>query len=304
MKRIPTLSCLVIFLFVSFNLIGQKDIEIINKPITMSKGERPAYIVEIPEADYKYALKSWKKLIRQNTKSKVEEVERELIIEGTFIDEIYNEPITLYSAIINGDSSLKLIAIFEIDSAFFDYSKTTKSVLEEKTHTQIQHFLRNFAVGQYIYAVEEEFATEDEKLKTLNKELTNLGKENENLLKEIKENEQDIRNTEDGISSYEIDNERKQNEINSKKTAIAGINNDPELLEQGKSQLKTLEKEKNGIENKLGKEQKNIVKYQANIESLNLEVERNLEKQNIKKDEINKQELDLETVRKKLHGIK
>lgn len=303
--KIYHLSAILFFLsFICLNANGQKDIEINSKYVSMSKGEQPAYYVEIPEANYESTVKNWKKVIRQNTKNKVQEEEHEIVIHATQIIEIYPDPFNLYSAIIKGDSSLKLIAVFEIDSTFFDFSKSDKSVKNEKVNSQIQHFLRNFATEQYMYAVEDEFEAEENTLNKMTKELESMGKQNENLLKDISENEQNIKNSEDAISSYDMDNERKQSEINAKKEAIAGINSDPELLDQAKGQLKALEKEKNGIEKDLEKEQKNIIKYQANIDALNLDVENNLEKQQIKKDEISRQELVVNGLRTKLHGIK
>lgn len=303
MKRIALPLTLVVLFLTAHTLLAQKEILISSKKIAMSKGEQPAFIVEIPEADYESSLKNWEKLIRQNTKNKITEADHEMIMMGTTIIEIYNEPINIYSAIIQGDSSLKLIAVFEIDSVFFDYEKSDKTVKEEKTNSQIKHFLNNYATQQYLYAIENELEMEEGKLKDLNKELENLAKENENYLKDISENEQNIKNSQDALSSYEMDNERKQGEINSKKEAISGIANDPELLDQAKSQLKGLEKEKKGIQNKLEKEQKNVIKYQADIESLNIDVERNMELQTAKKAEIDQQELVLETVKKKLHNI-
>lgn len=304
MKHFPLPVYLTILCFLTLNLFGQKEIEISNDSVTMSKGDQPAYFVEIPEANYENSLKNWRKLIRQNTKNKIEDKEHEMLIEGTQIDELYHNPINLYSAIIKGDSSLKLIAVFEIDSVFFDFDKVEKSVKNEKINSQILHFLRNFGTEQYMYAVEDEFSDEESKLKSLNTELEKMGKENESLLKDISENEQNIKNSEDALSNYELDNERKVNEINAKKEAISGLGSDPELLDQAKDQLKDIEKDKKNIESKLEKEKKNIIKCQANIDSLNLDVERNLEQQELKKQEIDNQELALEAVRKKLHAIK
>lgn len=304
MKKLTLPICLVVVCLLQFNSYAQKEIIVSTKTVAMSQGDQPAYVVEIPEADYDNSLKNWKKEIRQGTKNKVEEEDHEISIEATLIEEIYSKPITIYSAIIKGDTSLRLIAVFEIDSVFFDYSSAGESVKNEKINSQIQHFLRNFASLQYMYAVEEELEYEENKLKAKQKELESLGKENENLLKAIAEKEQEVRNAEDALSSYELDNDRKQGEINDKKASLSGISNDPELSDQAKDQLKALEKDKKNVENKLEKEQKNLVKYQADIESLNIDVERNLELQTSKKEEINAQSMVVEEVRKKLHALK
>lgn len=304
MKKLTFPVCLAVAFMLHVQLSAQKEISVITTTLTMSQGDQPAYVVEIPEGNYETTHKNWEKKIRQNTKNKIVEKDHELFMEGTLIEEIYNKPMNIYSAIIKGDSSLKLVAVFEIDSVFFDHATAEESLQSEKINSQIKHYLQNFASLQYMYAVEDELGREEAVLKEKQKDLAGLAKENENLLKKIAENEQNIRNSEDAISSYELDNERKQNEINAKKESLSGISNDPQLAEQAKDQLKSLEKEKKNLENKLEKEQKNLVEYQANIESLNTEVERNLELQTAKKEEIDKQELVVEDVRKKLNGIK
>ena len=73
---------------------------------------------------------------------------------------------------------------------------------------------------------------------------------------EIKEKEQDILNSEDAITTLTLDNDRKLDQINSKKTAIDNLSGDTELIEEGRDQMKTLEKEKKAITNKQEKEKR------------------------------------------------
>ncbi len=297
-------SATLFIILIPFYLSAQESIEIIQQPVKMSQGEQPAYIVSIPQADYDQVLKDWKNIIRQNTKAKIEEDEHELFIEGTQISEINQNPINIYSALIKTDSTVKVVAVFEIDSTFFSYSEEQPDLHTEKTHHHIKNFMRSFAVDHYISAVETELSDAEKLLKTKNKELKDLEKENETFQKEVKESEQNIKNSEDLISSYEKDSERKLSDINSKKEAIAGLADDPELSSQAKDQLKTLEKEKKNIGDKLEKEQKNIVKDQSNIEAINRYIEDNIEKQTAKKAEVESQEDIVDAIKAKLHGIK
>ncbi len=294
---------LIIVLLPIFS-IGQENIEVTQKSVSMSQGEQPAYIVVVPQADYNQVLKEWKKTIRQNTKSKVEENEHELFIAGTLISSIHHQPINIYSAVIEKDSVIKVVAVFEIDSVFFAYSEENHDLKNEKTYHQIKNFMRDFAVSQYTYAIGLELSAAEKLLKTQNKDLKELGKQNEIYQKEMKESEQNIKNSEDLISSYEKDSERKLSEINSKKESIVGLADDPALASQAKDQLKTLEKEKKNISDKLEKEQKNIVKNQSNIEELNRYIEDNTEKQTAKKEEIENQEDVVDALKVKLAGIK
>ncbi len=296
-------SVLFVFLIPLF-LIGQEKIEVVQKSVKMSQGEQPAYIVKVPQSNYDQVLKEWTKIIRQNTKSKVEETEHEIIIKGTQIPDISIDPINIYSAVINADSSVKIVAVYEIDSTFFSFTEEQADLQTEKTHHHIKHFMRGFAVEQYNYAVGVELSEAEKLLKTKNKELKELGKQNEVYQKEMKESEQNIKNSEDLISSYEQDNERKLSEINSEKESIASLSGDENLSDEAKDQLKVLEKEKWNIEDKLEKEQKNIVKYQSNIEDLTKYIEDNSEKQLEKKAEIDKQEDVVNATKTKLEGIK
>lgn len=283
---------------------GQEKVEVNQKTVTMSKGEQPAYTVFIPESNYEEVVENWVKIIRQNTKSKVEETEHEFIILATEIKEIINKPINLYSAVIKADSSVKIIAAFEIDSVFFSYIEENKTIENEKTHHHIQNFMRDFAIEQYKDFVSEELSEAENLLKTKNKEYKDLSKQIENYQKSIQENEQKIKDSQDLISSYEGENERKQGEINKKKESVASLSGEPELEKQAKSQLKSLEKEKKSLGNKLEKENKNIVEYQSEITEYDRQIEDLLENQLEKKNEIEVQEDVVNSIKTKLAGIK
>lgn len=284
--------------------LAQTKIEVTNENTTISKGNQPVYVVNIPEANPESVKKDWMKLIRQNTKSKVMESGAEISIKGTTISEIYDKPINLYSAIISQDSSIKLVSAFEIDSVFFEFRENNKTLQMENTHNAIKEFLKGFAIDQYKLAVQDQLDNEEKKLSNLNKEFNDFNKQVENDREKVKENEQNIKNSQDAIAGYEKDNERKIEEINSKKEANAAIKNDPELQKIAKGQLKDLEKEKSSIENNLEKEQKNIVNYQANIEDLNRDIESNLKLIEEKKTEISNQQAIVKAVTAKLKGIK
>jgi predicted nucleic acid-binding Zn-ribbon protein len=296
------LAILILFLVPAF-IYAQEKVEVVHKTVAISPGEQPAYVVEIPESDYKDVTDDWKKIIRQNTKSKVEEVESEYIIKGTVINEISQNPINIYSTVIHSDSTVKIIAAFEIDSVFFFLDEENKTVQNEKTHQHIQHLMHDFAINQYINYVADDLSDAQKELKSKNKEYKNILGDIESQQKDIKQNEQDIKDSEDLISSYETDNERKLGEINAKKEANALVSGE-DAIKQARSDLKSLEKEKKGIENDLAKEKKNIVKYQSNIKEAEHKIENLTEQQQEKKEEIEKQEDIVKAIDAKLAGIK
>jgi len=303
MKFKTHLFLIILFFSISLFITAQEKVEVAHKTVSISLGDHPAYIVEIPESDYKTVTNDWKKIIRQNTKSKVEEVGGEYIIKGTLINKISQDPINIYSTVIHSDTTVKIIAVYEIDSAFFYLDKENKTVQNEKTHQHIQHFMRDFAIEQYKDFVADDLSDAEKQLKSLNKSLKNISNDIESEQKKIKQNEQDIKDSEDLISIYQSDSDRKLSEINAKKESNASVTGE-EAIKQARSELKALEKEKKRIKKKLAKEKKNIVKYQSNIKEAEHEIEDLNELLEEKKEEIEKQEDVVKAIDMKLAGIK
>ncbi len=298
-----TLTVLILFTLV-FTTSAQFPIEITEKTVTMSKGEQPAFIVKIPQANAEDVIKPWKKLIRQNTKSKVSENNDEIVILNTRINRISDSLINIYSAVYGVDSAVKLVALFEIDSSFFSFDGNKRNVDNEKTYQGIKHFLYDFAVEEYKKAVEQELEQENKELKNLNSELDKLLKQTESFNKKVKHNENDSINAETQINSLEADKNRKQGEIDNKKESMASIGGDKELLDQAKKSLKSLEKQRKKIEKEIEKLKDNIVEYRMD----NIELKRKIEENNKQKEEllnkINEQKETIKKITEKYNNIK
>lgn len=197
MKLIVSVLAIIAGIIIGFQASAQAPVVIIEKIVTMSKGEQPAFIVEIPQVTSENVEKSWMKLIRQNTKSKVSIENSEITILNTQIDEISKNPINIYSAVYQVDSAVKLVSLFEIDSSFFSFDGDKEDMNYERTYQGIEHFLHDFAVTEYKEAAEEELKAENKELKNLNGELQKLVKQTETFQKNIKQNESDSLNAED-----------------------------------------------------------------------------------------------------------
>jgi peptidoglycan hydrolase CwlO-like protein len=304
MKLIVSVLAIIAGIIIGFQASAQVPVEISKKVVTMSKGEQPAFIVEIPQVTAENVEKSWMKLIRQNTKSKVSTENSEITILNTQIDEISDNPINIYSAVYQVDSAVKLVSLFEIDSSFFSFDGDKEDMNYERTYEGIEHFLHDFAVTEYKEAAEEELKAEDKELKNLNNELQKLVKQTESFQKKIKLNESDSLNAEDQISSLEIDKQRKQGEIDGKKESMSTISGDKELHDQAKKHLKSLEKQRKKIEKEIEKLMANIVEYHSD----NVELKRGILENNKKKeellDEISIQQETVIKVTGKLENIK
>lgn len=304
MKNTVFLFFALFLFFCSQSIVAQQISQVNMETASISKGQQPAYIINIPGADINGVIKSWEKLIRQNTKSKVEESGGEISILGTQINELYHSPINIYSLIYKEDTTIRVVAVFEIDSAFFDFNKLEATHTNQKTQNQILDFMKNFAIAEYTKVVAGQLDFEEGKLDELNDDLKDLEKENESLQKEIKSNEQKIKNSQDAIQTYETENARLLLDIANKTDDVSRAVGDEVRQKKAKDELKSLEKNKKSVENSLEKEQKNIVEYESGIKSLNRDVEANEKLQEDVQASITTQQEVVKKAQAKLAGIK
>jgi len=304
MKLVVSFLTVIAGIIIGFQTSAQGPVKISGKNVTMSKGEQPAFIVEIPQVNIESVKKSWMKLIRQNTKSKVSTENSEITILNTQIAEISDNPINIYSAVYQIDSAVKLVSLFEIDSAFFSFDGDKEDMTYERTYRGIEHFLHDFAVTEYREAVEAELKAENKELKNLNNELEKLVKQSETFHKKIMQNESDSLNSVAQISSLEIDKQRKQGEIDSKKESMASITGDKELYDEAKKYLKSLEKQRKKIEKEIDKLKANIVEYNSDKVELKRSIMENEKQKEELLNEISKQQETVKKVTAKLENIK
>lgn len=290
-------------LFIVQGISAQVSFDVNAEIRKMSKGDQMSYTIDIPQADLKTVTKNWIKLLQEETKQKAIVSEHEIYIEGALVPEIVQKPINIYSYIYEVDSMIRVYSFFEIDSVFFAYSGNKDDIVGEKMYAGITNFTRKFAVGQYAIAVENELENEQKTLKSLLGELDKLEKDNQDLQKVIKENEQNIAESNDEIKLLDADNDRTISAISTQREVVSGIS-DKELKKTEQKELKNLESERKKIGNKLEKEQKRIVEYDAAIDKSKADIEKNLQLQEEKKKEIETQEEVVKSVEIKLDGIK
>ncbi|HNY02589.1 MAG TPA: hypothetical protein PKG48_08380 [Bacteroidales bacterium] len=303
-SRAGFFGALMIFFLPAFTVRGQETVTITQQQILLSRGNQPAYVVTIPECDPAHAVKSWKNLIRQNTKSKATEEGTEIVIRGTWIREISDHPFSIYSLVIHRFPAMDLYAAFELDSnRFFSVKDTAENIQVEKIHSEIRQFLRKFGVAEYQYVVQKQTEKEKKQMELLKSRFDDMSDRMEKVNKNISSSEQNIRNIEDDIAVMTKENERKMAEIDSKKAAISAIK-DPELLKEGKSQLRSAEKDKRSIEKELASARKKIVGNQSDIERYKRDIEDIVRRQEMKKTELRNQEERVDKLLRKLSDIK
>jgi hypothetical protein len=270
----------------------------------MSQGIQPGYQVIIPQAQLDDVKKAWAKLISTEVKSKPIEIEHEIHLNQAIASEISPDPINIYSLLTDVDSSIHLVAFYEIDSGYFFDSETyPDNLVSNKVFNGIQNYMRRFAVDQYVMAVEEELKLEENKLKELDRELTGLKKENEKMEKSIKEEEQNIIKADEEIKIL-LGQKEKQLEIIEEKRIANSLLTDKEAKKTARSEVKILEKERKKADRNIEKLEKDKVSSNNEIEENQKVIEENLEDQEVLVSRIEAQEAVIERVELKLKGIK
>jgi hypothetical protein len=295
---------LLCFLFIQKQGFSQQEIVVEQIKEKMSKGEQSGFMVVIPQANLDDVNKAWKKQLQQGVKSKAEEVGHEIHIHGALAPEIYPNPIDIYSLLTDVDSSIHLVSFFEIDSnLFFDPDSYPDRLVSDKIFNGIQNYLGRFAVDQYKLAVQNELKTEENMLRELDKQMDFLKKEQEKMEKSIKEEEQNITAADDEIKILNSQKEQYLKQIEEKRVSSAYIT-DKEVQKEAKKELKSLEKERDKIDNKLEKMEKSKVSSKNLIDDHEKAIEKNLEDQQELSQKIEHQELVISQVEQKLNGIK
>ncbi len=263
----------------------------------MSKGEHMAIVVKIPEAEVKHVQKSWKKLIKNKTKSKVQETGDEIWISSTLLKDIHQEAIGVYGKLIQTEKGVTVYAFFEIFGEFITESDA------DKISTSKQ-FLRKFAVSEYKAAVWNQLKGEEKNLKGLKHNLSKLQRENEKLHKSIQTNESNISNTESAIEVNLSDQDRTAEQIKDRKENVYQVKGNEELEKTAKKELKDTEKTLKKLQKKNQTMHKNIAKYKSNIDTARREIQLNLDQQSIENEAIKKQMGMVRSVKNKLGNIK
>jgi hypothetical protein len=301
MKKL--LLILIVLLSNISYLSAQVNIQVVEEMKTMSLGERPAFVVDVPEGNYEIIKKAWIKLLENGTRSKAVLLSNEINIKGAVWQKISLDSINIYSSVYDIDSVIKVVSFIEIDSVFI--SSEPSDVYEKEIPSSIKTIVRDFAVNQYMGVYEEKIKNEESVLKDLEKEYQSLSDELEKNQKNIKENEENITQSENAIKITEADLELKDKEIEAKKLEIQPLKaQDPEAYKLGEKELNVLEKEKNKMENEREKEKKDIVTYQNNISEAERNIKQIEEEMEVKTEEIELQEDVIGTLEGEMSRIK
>ena len=303
MKEYINLFLLLLLLPVC-RLSAQTEVQpVVVEEITrsMSKGEQAGFKADIPQAVKKDVEGEWSKIIRKDTKSKVENVNNELSIAGTVLKEISVNPISVYAVMNQYPDRIELNAFFEVDSAVF--------ATKEKNETEYlaaKKFVRDFAVSAYRSAVQNEMDGEDKKLKEMESEFSKLVKENDNLHKKINEEKRSIESTNKKVATSKLDQERVRKQVQEQKEELAKVRDtgNEVIIKENEKKLKTFESEVSKLEKQEDGMHKDNTKSDASIREYERSITANEATMKLQQEEIAKQKQLIQNIRKKMEGIK
>lgn len=234
---------LLLFFLISNIGKAQDTLKVEEMSRSFSLGARNAFVIEIPQPDYKKALSNWKNYLKKQSKRTLTEKNGEVALAKGPLMPVSGDSISIFSTLNAGETKLKLSVFFMMEDSSFLSSATNS----EKSEAAIK-FVRTFGVSEYKNAVNNELLEEQDKLKTLEKKVTALEEENEDLRKEIKDNERAISRKQDEIKSNEQEQELKSSSILDQKKRLNSFVGSEDQRKNEEKILKQLNKEKSKLQ--------------------------------------------------------
>ncbi|MCJ7447066.1 MAG: hypothetical protein MUO72_05220 [Bacteroidales bacterium] len=257
MKSISIFLLLILIPF--FGIKAQNPILISEDSLKVGNNRLPGLSVIIPEIEYENTLKNWIKELQTGTKSTVVTDNGEMSIFGALLKSITENPVNVYSKLIDQDSALNLQVAIEMKK-----DQYVERATGEAEVAKAKSFLLNFAKVQYVDLVTEQVKAEENKLKDIEKELGSLEKDQSGMQKSIRSNNKMISSEKDRLIVL-------NNELTSVSAAILEHNTQLSAMEAGDIKdekvkyIKDLEKQKkktlkaiSSSENKISKAEKSI----------------------------------------------
>jgi hypothetical protein len=178
MKRAYIIVLLLLILFPG--LKAQKPLCLLEDSLKAGTSILPALTVLIPEAGYDKTLANWIKFLETGTKSKVVTENGEMTIFGALIKDISQNPVNVFSRLVNQDTLLRLNVSVEMKK-----DQYVEKVTGETEVAKTRMILFNFAKEQYLALASEQLRNEEKKLKDIEKELGSLEKDKSGMERSI-----------------------------------------------------------------------------------------------------------------------
>lgn len=280
MKNLKNPSLLVVGLIITFWSYGQKPITLEEKEISFTHGSYPGLSMTIPEVRYNDVSKAWTKILEKGTKSKIQIENGEITIFGAQIDDVYPEPINLYSLLSSADSAITLEVTFELKPK--DYLDKTNHPAE---YTKARTLLFNMGKDIYVDLAKSELDNEEKALRKLERDLDALYREKTRLEKSIVNDNSDIQKLSDDIVLRKQDASNLNNQLGKERELLTELEGE-EAIKEKEAQIADLEKDKDKALGDVESNEKKILLRKSDIEKAKLDIETNSQDQTRKLAEI------------------
>lgn len=162
---------------------AQENITVQITKLAIDSTMEPAFLVEIPQADSKSAIKMWEnRLVPKNlfnTFTKQPNMEKEAkdkwYMHGVVIEEICTDTLSVYTRITTLKDRISFATLLKSPTGFIG------SDANSETSKRASTYLRSHAIEVYKLAVQEELDELEKELKRMKNDYTGLNKDNQKL---------------------------------------------------------------------------------------------------------------------------
>jgi hypothetical protein len=296
MKSISTV--LLLILIPLSGIKAQKPILVSEDSLLIGNNRLPGLSIIIPEVEYEKTLNNWIKELQSGTRSTVVTDNGEMSIFGASLKSITENPVNVYSKLIDRDSVLNLAVTIEMKKDLYVERATGEAEV-----ARAKSYLFNFAKTQYIDLVTEEVKAEKDKLKDIEKELGSLEKDQSGMQKSIRSGNKRVSSEKDRLVVL-------NNELTTLSAAIIEHNNQLNTMEAGDIRdekvkyIKDLEKQKKRTIKAISSSENRISKADRSINNANRAIPRIDNTQERTRTRITDQEAVVQRFVDKLNTIK
>jgi len=297
MKKLYLILCFLLLIPV-ISLKAQKPIKIIEDSIQIGNYQYPGFNVTIPEVDYNKTLRNWIKEQENGTKSKVMTENGEMTIFGAIVKEISQNPVNIYSKLMNEDTLNRLLVCIELKK-----DQYVDAAVGDIQLTAAKNYLKAFAKSQYIDFIKDELAAEEKKLRDLNQELNSLENSKARSQKTARNKRGDVNDEQEKLLV-------KNNELSVLSNEIIAKNNEMMSMAVGPgrdamaSQISELEKRKKQLQKEINQSENKIRKAKSAIDQADRSIPRNEDEQAVIKAKIANQQAVVQQFVDKLNTVR
>ncbi len=267
----------LVVLLVSFgNIQAQNGYKMSVEDRVLHGEKGPAYVLEIDRAIEKDVMVAWEKMLEKN-KFKATVQKNLLQVENVVITSLGEDSVSLYSEVVQQDTSVRLYTIFYVDSGKVDPNG------KEGLSIKVRKMIEGFGMEVYRNVLTRELEEKNEALEDLIKKRENNLKEQDKVEIAIESDSLEIKDTEKKIQHFNSElNVAEKKYIDQKNLISTTKFQNPDMAKEAKATLKKFDKDRKGLKKEIEKSTKDLIGIKNgvrdkwyNLKQLESDLERN-----------------------------